>query len=97
MRIDVTESHIERGKRGSSSCCPIAIAVREAFSMEEHEVEVYEADDVVRISLLRINEGGGTYWEDHDLISNDAAQWIRDFDNGKPVYPCFVDTESWAW
>lgn len=78
-RIEVTQEDIEKGKLGECSACPIALAMRRATG-KPFEV------------------GTDIYWLGFDLRSErmlppEAALFVSDFDDKKPVQPFSFEIE----
>ena len=71
MRIQVTQKHIDEGKKDHCFLCPVALALRDAgFGRPEVTVN--------RLYLL----GAGCF-----ALPDAAKTWIQDFDYGEPVQP----------
>lgn len=73
MKISVKQKHIERGKGRSKIDCPIALAMREAFT--DSSVCVYP-------KFYHIRYDGIDY-----ALPQTCTEFIDDFDNKRPVKP----------
>jgi hypothetical protein len=72
MKIHVRRRHIEKGKAGKSSKCPIALACRECLGGRGG------------IAVLYFSLRAGC---DYYTLPRTATRFISRFDSGKPVKP----------
>lgn len=81
MRIEVTQSDIDHGERGSCTACPIAIALERHLGCH---VTVQENDTEVAppCAWIRIQRDGSQH-----QLPGSAESFIRRFDDGKSVAP----------
>jgi hypothetical protein len=77
MKIEVTQEHIEKGVPEEECNCPIALAIRDAFNVEELEVSVNAT--VIRVGF------------DHCPTPEEAEAFVCDFDDGRSVRPFTFD------
>lgn len=77
VKIKVTEEHIEAGKRGDCSACPIALAVLDAVMVPAMRAN---------ISGLVLNCSAGQYISYAESPPK-VARFIGDFDRGNHVNP----------
>ena len=75
MKIEVKHTHIRAGIRGSYSCCPIALALRE-------QLETPGANTPVWVGSTYIHAGRIQY-----LVDGPVRDFISDFDSGVKVAP----------
>jgi len=75
MIISVTEEHIEAGKRGSPSFCPVALAVQEELK-----------DDTIVVGFLGIHQKGK-----FSPFGHEVRKFIHKFDEKKEVKPFTFD------
>ena len=74
MKIQVTDWHIKHGIRGSSTCCPVALAVEEASRA------MYGTCNVLVSDIIYINH--------HSYPAPQVVKkFIADFDEDKQVEP----------
>jgi hypothetical protein len=76
MRIEVTRSHIARGKRLSKTCCPVANAVRARLGRKPETVSVFGG----RVYLV------GSKMEAYDLPEI-VDEMIINYDTGGAMRP----------
>lgn len=79
MRIEVTQEHIDEGKKGSCACCPIALAA-EAVGMDRplvmrSSILLMELDIIYRLPQI-------------------AKDFITTFDHGGPVQPFSFEVQQ---
>ncbi len=93
MRIEVKAEHIAAGTQGDGASCPIALAVldvvRPLYGSNLH-ADVDPCNFVPGSSLIFVNDGdpyGIDYVLDVMEGSDNVADFVRDFDNGRPVEP----------
>jgi hypothetical protein len=76
MKINITQEHINNGRRADCDNCPIALALKEQFERA-----------TVR-SFVRTWDGDKRR---NFLLTSKAVSFITDFDNGRPVEPCELE------
>lgn len=80
--VQVAEQHIANGTPDDSSCCALALAVREMFEgIDEIEVE----DDGVRLDMKDMT------YRKFKWLSSRAKEFITKFDHDEPVEPDSFD------
>ena len=95
MRIDITPSHIIKGREGSYTGCPIALAIAEAKPEEPSEnLKQYATVNQkrIRITQRRIRQKSETnifYKLDEEL-----TQWIKKYDSGKKPGPITIELST---
>ncbi len=72
--LNVTQRHIDIGTRASNTTCPVALALKQKRSRRADLVNV--DPDSIRIGNEKVI-----------LSSKDIKQFIKDFDNKRPVKP----------
>lgn len=72
LKVNVTEDHIKRGKRGSVLYCPIALAIAEQTGKKP------SVGSIIRL------ENGETEWY---AASERAIEFMDRFDTGDPAKP----------
>ena len=75
MKIIVTRKHIKKGRMGSCSKCPVALALYEKI----HKIVAVDTIDI----MYKGNQG---QWYTADT-PDDVAAFIEDFDSTYPVKP----------
>lgn len=79
MKIVVRQEHIDKGIRGSGSCCPLALACKEALKRDDIEVGR---------SHVKVGDG----WFHLPLL---AVSFVANFDSRHPnVAPFEFDSDS---
>jgi hypothetical protein len=79
LEVKVTAEDIKRGRRGSCSLCPIALATMRKFH-KGHKVNVSVTDDC--LSIILDNEQSFNY-----VTPRAAEDFMNNFDSNKPVKP----------
>lgn len=82
VTIEVTQEDIDRGIRESCTCCPIANAMKRILKPDDVRVRNKETWTSYR------------YVELTHLLPNEAAKFIRYFDNGETVHPFTFELEE---
>lgn len=72
LKVNVTEDHIARGRRGSTLSCPIALAIREQTG-KKPSVGV----------IIRLDNGETEWYQ----ASKRAVEFMNKFDTGDPAKP----------
>lgn len=73
-KIKVTQDHIKRGKRGKSSSCPVALAVRDYM-------KGYKGGTITV-------DGAGVWIGPHSFTCpRSVGRFVSDFDAGREVKP----------
>lgn len=81
VTINVTQADIEAGTRQDCKACPVALAVK----------RLLVGGCSVNVSRLLEFEGHGLAVETN--YPDTCADFINDFDQGKPVLPCTFEAE----
>ena len=71
-KIQVTQEHIDKGKRVNPSCCPVALAIRGKTVWIPNVTSMY----------VTFDEKIYTAW-----LPAVAAEFVNSFDSGNPVKP----------
>lgn len=79
MIITVTKTDIKKGKKESTTCCPIALAVKRKLKKPQL---IYVFRDEIRFG----RQWGNNYDNDIDLPKS-AVKFIDKFDDGEKVKP----------
>lgn len=79
MKIKVLQHHIEQGKKGSTTSCPIALALKEETGLV-WQVGGYIYPDDIR-----------GYGAERYIAPEDAIAFMAGFDSGESVEPCELD------
>jgi len=77
MLVQVTQDHIQRGKRGSTSGCPIALALCDMGHECVHTTYTYSS---MQKSSIDVNR---RYYK----MPRIASEFVCAFDRGDPVQP----------
>ena len=77
MEIDVTQEHIDNGKRKDPSFCPVALACKEQIDHVAH-IEAYPS----KISMVGLTK---------KYYKHDATDFMVSFDRGEKVRPRTVN------
>lgn len=85
MKIIVTQQHIQRGKRGSASDCPLAIAISEQCPAYETSVA----------SVLRLKHLLDEEWITVGAMPDEAIKFFVRFD--KMGSTAFIKQHWWQW
>jgi hypothetical protein len=80
IKIDVTDTHIMRGQRGSPEQCPAALAFL-AAGINAKVFSVY---------IIWVDKKGH---EHHTYTPKDFRQWLLKFDYGEQVLPTSFEIE----
>lgn len=83
MKIKVTQEHINKGRPGSGSSCPIALAIKDALNAPV----VF----VVHASVNMYKIYGSKLKRNAFRLDKNAVQFQKDFDHGFLVQPITVD------
>lgn len=83
MRIAVTQENIDKGVRGETSNCPIALAVK-ALGYE------YVCVGAESVDALRGSDGRAFLW----YLPNEATSFVHAFDEGRKVAPFTFDFDA---
>lgn len=81
MKIDVTQAHIDAGKKGSTVSCPIALAINEQLKPFPLALVTKSGD----AAFLEFGE--------YCIRSVRAGWFIHKFDKGLPVQPFTLNIE----
>jgi len=84
MKIQVTQEHIDRGKRGSCGSCPIALAGKAAFPDYQIEVGLTSMQFHDKLTFEHLF---GIY------LPEKASKFIDDFDAERRVTPFEFDLD----
>lgn len=80
IKVTVTQSDINNGKRKNEMTCPIALALNRAFGgMLEGSISVCQSFVALRVT--------GELLERTEQLPGEAVAFIRDFDDGTEVHP----------
>ena len=79
MKIQVTQAHIDKGKRKSRCLCPIALALKDKFG--------YNCDP--RVDTVHMALGTSTFYKS----TPETVCFIDRFDGGAPVTPFDFELE----
>lgn len=80
MQIPVTQEHIDQGVRGMATQCPVALAIKAAYTpVECHPLVGYH---VIDLALQHSRT-------EFDILFN-LSRWIGDFDNLRHVDPVTI-------
>lgn len=75
--VEVTQEHIENGKRSDGGCCPIALAMRAAIK----EYEDIRVDD----DFIEFEDADGASWK--VTMPSAGKKFVKMFDDGGEVTP----------
>lgn len=79
MRVEVKQTHINDGLPGNGCLCPIALAIREMFGIDNFGNAVHVGGILVRVALEDPNKH---YW-----LTEKAIRFVNRFDQRKKVKP----------
>lgn len=79
--IQVTQEHIRKGRPAIKRYCPVALALHDAGYLNAR-VGVFDVYITASRSL--------------DIVGTPVYEWIRRFDEGKPVEPFEFDLDALA-
>lgn len=79
MRIIINQSCIDKGKKGSVSKCPIALAMKNV-GLKNVEVGIVDVD-------YNPDSKQGYYWRRNKRLPKKIQNFIERFDKGKSVRP----------
>lgn len=80
INVKLTQRHIDHGKRGDCSYCPIALAIADAVLFSVVGEPFWKQIQVLDISEINIK--GRRY-----VTSPEMNKWMTDFDDMKEVKP----------
>ena len=78
VTVEVTAEDIAKGLRRNACGCPVALAAQRACPVFEGKLRV------IRIGMTF---GIGTRGINDVILPDDAADFVRSFDDGRPVKP----------
>ncbi len=94
MKIEVTETHIREGVKGSAVRCPIALAIKEAYIRNFKSTSTPNLLTLVSVkgTMIRVRNTIGR-WESF-MITPEIHRFIMKFDFNEPVEPFSFELEK---
>lgn len=87
LKVNVTQEHIDKGERYSTSACPIAWALRDVLPTDSFGVNV-------RASVAVWFRNGGYYQAG---LPRTAQDFVVEFDNGHNMSPFSFGLDANVW
>ena len=89
--ISMTQQHIDEGTQHHCSLCPTARAIKDAYAKQGITASMIDVavGYCGMVEITRLRDGKQAY----HILPEEAEQWIKDYDNGRPVHPITFDMD----
>ena len=79
MKVAITQEHIDKGKRETPRCCPLALALQE------------QTGEAYRVGYMSAWVDAANKAPSFErILSTAASKFINSFDRGNKVKPCTI-------